>query len=103
LASNFSDEILGGMRYAPPSGTGTVFLRLTAISIVKTRGARMANIMPQQELLRRAAAWVESERAQRPGVSLSHMLDEAGMRFNLSPNDHKLLENLFIAQEKDHA
>ena len=55
----------------------------------------MSAILPEGELLRRAAAWICEERAHSPERSLSSCLDEAGMRFNLGPMDQRLLVELF--------
>ena len=55
----------------------------------------MPVILPEGELLRRAAAWIREERACRPERSLFSCLDEAGMRFNLSPMDHRMLADFF--------
>ena len=55
----------------------------------------MASIMPEGELLRRAAAWICEEKNAKPGKNLHACLDEAGMRFNLSPLDQRKLVALF--------
>ena len=55
----------------------------------------MPVIMPEGELLRRAAAWICEERMMRPDRSLPSCLDEAGMRYNLSPKDQRMLAELF--------
>lgn len=55
----------------------------------------MTTIMPQGELVRKAAAYLAEQRAQNAGKSLSALLDEAGMRFNLTPLEAAALERLF--------
>ena len=55
----------------------------------------MATIMPEGECMRRAAAWICEERSAAKGKSLHACLDEAGMRFNLSPRDQRLLAEVF--------
>ena len=55
----------------------------------------MSTIMPQSELVRKAAAYLAEERARDPRKDLSQLLDEAGMRFNLTPLDAMSLERLF--------
>mgnify|MGYP000756792422 CR=1 FL=1 len=47
------------------------------------------------ELVRRALEYVQEERCLRPDASLSSLLDEAGMRFNLTPLDAAQLARLF--------
>ena len=54
----------------------------------------MTTIMPQGELVRKAAAYLAEQRALHSGKSLSALLDEAGMRFNLTPLDAAALERL---------
>ena len=67
----------------------------------------MSTIMPQSELVRRAAAFVADYLAaecpagvkageHRPSEArLAAILDEAGMRFNLSPAETIALHDLF--------
>lgn len=58
----------------------------------------MATIVPQSDLVRKAAEFLAEERARNPQKSLSSLLDEAGMRFNLTPLDTEALERLFRQQ-----
>lgn len=55
----------------------------------------MNTIMPQSELVRKAAAYLAEKLSQNPDKSLGSLLDEAGMRFNLTPLDAAALERLF--------
>ena len=55
----------------------------------------MPTIITQSDLVRRAAAFVAEERQARPDRPLHALLDEAGMRFNLSPVDYDALQRLF--------
>ena len=55
----------------------------------------MATIMPQNELVRRAAAWISNELGAKPERPVGRLLDEAGMRFTLSPIDQRMLAELF--------
>jgi hypothetical protein len=72
----------------------------------------MNTIMPQSELVRRAATFVAEriaeggKRDENPPVRLSEkefvsILDEAGMRFNLSPSESRALYGLFHGQDED--
>lgn len=54
----------------------------------------MATVIHQSELLRRALAWLDEQRLERPGKSMAELMDEAGMRFNLSPVDASNLHRL---------
>lgn len=66
----------------------------------------MTTIMPHNELLRRAASFVAERFAEEcpecaathgrpPEKALMAILDEAGMRFNLSPSETTALYDLF--------
>ena len=54
----------------------------------------MTEGMPRPELLRRALDWIVAEQAENPGKNPHALVDEAGMRFNLSPADSSKLLNL---------
>lgn len=60
----------------------------------------MTAIMPEGELLRRAAAWICEERAAKKDKTLHACLDEAGMRFNLGPGDQRMLAELFAENDR---
>ncbi|MGE9986096.1 hypothetical protein [Desulfovibrio sp. SGI.169] len=60
----------------------------------------MPTIMPKSELVRRAFAYLQEQRKLQPARSLSSLLDEAGMRFNLTPVDAEALERLFRSEQK---
>jgi hypothetical protein len=61
----------------------------------------MSTVMPQGELLRKALAYALEQRSVNPGKSTASILDEAGMRFNLSPLDTASLERLFAAETSE--
>ena len=54
----------------------------------------MTEGMPRNELVRRAFEWILSERSLHPSGTLRALLDEAGMRFNLTPKDDLALNRL---------
>jgi hypothetical protein len=54
----------------------------------------VSTIIPQSELVRKALAYIMEQRALNPDKSISGILDEAGMRFNLTPLDAAALERL---------
>lgn len=72
----------------------------------------MATILPHSELLRRAVSYVNDARTDSPERKLASIIDEAAMRFNLSPLDGEALQRLFspdaapsareAAQERKH-
>lgn len=55
----------------------------------------MPTIISQSDLVRRAAAFIAEERREHPQRPLDAILDEAGMRFNLTPLDSESLRRLF--------
>ena len=59
----------------------------------------MSTVMPQSELMRKAVAWVNEQLAQ-PGSSLTKLLDDAGMRFNLGPKEQEFLRSFFSKSDK---
>ena len=54
----------------------------------------MTTVMPQGELLRKAVTWI-SECIEKTGKSTAVLIDEAAMRFNLSPKDTEFLIKFF--------
>ncbi len=63
----------------------------------------MTTVMPHDELVRRALAFVDAARRDAPGRPLGDLLDEAGARFNLSPKDSEALLRLFQEASRPEA
>ncbi|SIN75617.1 hypothetical protein [Halodesulfovibrio marinisediminis] len=61
----------------------------------------MTTIMPQSELVKKAVAYIQ-ERRKEGSESLTKLLDQAGMRFNLSPKEAEMLKDFFKQSESDH-
>ena len=55
----------------------------------------MSSTHPTGEPVRKAAVFVAETRKTDPSRSLASILDEAGMRFNLTPLDSEALYRLF--------
>jgi hypothetical protein len=55
----------------------------------------MSSLLPPGETVRKAAAFVAETRKEEPSRSLESILDEAGMRFSLTPLDGEALHRLF--------
>jgi hypothetical protein len=55
----------------------------------------MATIMPQGEDLRRAVKWISEERQSRPQKNIAKLVEEASVKFDLSPADGEYLLNFF--------
>ena len=58
----------------------------------------MATVMPREELVRRALQYISERRQASPELSFDALLDDASLRFNLSPRDQEALERLFRAE-----
>lgn len=61
----------------------------------------MTTIMPQSELVKKAVAYIH-ERRKEPSQDMRKLLDQAGMRFNLSPKEAEMLRDFFKQSESDH-
>ena len=57
----------------------------------------MSTVIHHEMLVRRALAYVDERRRERPDLPLETLLDEAGQRFNLSPADGEALAHAFRA------
>ena len=55
----------------------------------------MSNLQSAGEPIRKAAAFIAETRKAQPERSLESILDEAGMRFNLTPLDSEAIRRLF--------
>ena len=58
----------------------------------------MATVQPQGENLRKAVKWISEERQYRPDRKYRSIIEEACLKFNLSPMDAEYLNKL---SEKD--
>ena len=57
------------------------------------------SIQPEGELLRKAVKWVSEERTYNPEKKLKALVDEACMKFNLSPKEAEYLFRFFTQEE----
>ncbi len=62
----------------------------------------MSTVMPQTELLRKALKWVSST-IEEKGGSLETVIEQASMRFNLSPKDSLFLKKIFEENSVSHS
>ena len=51
----------------------------------------MSELLPEGEDLRRALQWINDRRKDDPDAGLVKLLDEASLRFDLSPLDQEFL------------
>ena len=54
------------------------------------------SIQPEGEDLRKAVKWVSEERTYGPEKNIRTLIEEAGLRFNLSPKDSEFLEKFIM-------
>ena len=57
------------------------------------------SILPEGEQLRRAVRWISEIRQETPDASLPKLINEACVKFDLSPADTEFLSR-FFAEEK---
>ncbi len=58
------------------------------------------SVLPEGEQMRKAVRWISAERAEHPGTSLAKLIDQACMKFDLSPKDAEVLVH-FFADKKE--
>jgi hypothetical protein len=59
------------------------------------------SILPEGEQLRRAVKWISDERVDNPGVSLSTLIGQACLKFDLPPKDAEFLMHFFTKKESE--
>jgi len=60
----------------------------------------MTNIMPEGESLRRAVKWISEQTKISSDKNILKLVNEATIRFDLSPNDGEFLIKFYRDQEK---
>ena len=59
----------------------------------------MTTIVPQGEDLRKAVKWISEERQSEPQKKLAKLVEEASVKFDLSPADGEFLFMFFKEQK----
>jgi len=59
----------------------------------------MTTVQPEGEKIRRATKWLIEERKYSPDRSVAKLLEEACLKFDLSPKDAEFLQR-FVKDEK---
>ncbi len=59
----------------------------------------MPTVMPQGEDLRKAVKWISEERQNSPSRKLAKLVEEASVKFDLSPADGEFLFKFFKEQK----
>ena len=55
----------------------------------------MSTIQPKGENVRQAIKWISAERQENPSKKTMTLIEEAGMRFNLSPKEQQFLVSFY--------
>ena len=55
----------------------------------------MSTIQPKGECLKKAVKWISSERLEDEEKSINLLIQEAALRFNLSPKDEDYLKSFY--------
>ncbi len=58
------------------------------------------SIQPEGEALRKAVKWISEERKFKPEINLHKLIEEACIKFNLSPKDGDFLAR-FVKSDED--
>jgi hypothetical protein len=58
----------------------------------------MSQILPEGEAIRKAVKWIDERRQEEGPGPLYKLLEEASLKFNLSPSDSEFLQRFFKVQ-----
>ncbi len=61
----------------------------------------MATIQPKGEKIRQAVKWISSERLEDENMSIPMLIQDAALRFNLSPKEEEFLLSFYKEEEQD--
>jgi hypothetical protein len=60
----------------------------------------MTTVMPQGEEIRKAVQWISDMRSEKPSADPKKLLDEASLKFNLSPLEAEFLAKWVKAMDE---
>ncbi len=63
----------------------------------------MTNVLPEGEQLRKAIKWISDERTDNPGQSLSKLIGDASLKFDLPPKDAEFIMRFFTEKNADQS
>ena len=61
----------------------------------------MTTIMPEGEAIRKAVKWISSELQEDPSKSVKKLINNAVLRFDLSPKDAEFLVEFYRTDKTD--
>jgi len=59
------------------------------------------SIQPEGEDLRKATRWISDERLNNPKASLTNLIEQACVKFDLPPKDAEFLMRFFAKEDKE--
>ncbi len=59
----------------------------------------MNTIMPEGDGVKKAITWIDETKSDQPEKKLISLVDEAGMKFNLSPKDSDFLFRFYTKKD----
>jgi len=66
---------------------------------LKKEDMAMTTIQPKGEKVRQAVKWISEKRKEDEQASLSRLIEEGALRFNLSPKDEAFLRSFYEQDE----
>lgn len=57
-------------------------------------------IQPEGEDLRKAVKWISEERKYNPGTTIKALIEDASVKFNLSPREEDFLLRTLLEEKK---
>jgi hypothetical protein len=60
----------------------------------------MTSVMPEGEAIRKAVQWISEKLKEDSDQSISKLIEQANVRFNLSPKDAEYLSNFYGSGKK---
>ncbi len=61
----------------------------------------MGTIIPESEKIKKAIKWISAERQQNPDKSIILLIEDAALRFDLSPKEEEFLRIFFEKKTDD--
>ncbi len=59
----------------------------------------MSTIIPEGDGIKKAIKWIDGEKSDNTDKTFIKLLDEAGMKFNLSPKDSEFLFRFYTKKD----
>ena len=63
-----------------------------------SKEGKAGDLLPRDTSLRNAVRWISEQRTERPEASLVKLIDEASIRFDLSPQEASFLHQSLRGQ-----